>query len=445
MNKTSLFYPADLIKKAKKNIAEHSWANLIQDKMVQDAQFWMLFSDDELWALMFGNTIKRSWMVWSSGHCPTCASDVPMYNWEIDALKRPWKVRCPHCAEDFPKNDFLAYYQTGLDAHGVFDAGLADRAALFNAEQPDPNHPDHFFGVDDGEGFRTDGKTCRFVGTYLIYGQWKQLVHGGICKLADAYTVTGDPQYAHRAAVLLDRVADLYPTFDFKREGVLYEKNGDAGYVSTWHDACEEVRELVLAYDQIRNAIWEDEGLADFLQAKSEQYHLGMAKFRPADIIRNIESGILYETLSNFDKIRSNYPRQEIALITCHTVLGWPENREQVMALIDEMVETSTAVDGVTGEKGLAGYASGVIQSLAQFLEMFCRVDPDFLDDMLKRHPNLRQTYRFHFDTLCLQQYYPRIGDTGGFAQKIDQYVGVRFSREPGLFAFDVQFSFPHV
>lgn len=433
MNQTSLFYPGDLVQKARENIAQYAWAKETHCQIVSDAQPWMQFSDDDLWALMFGNTLKRSWMVWSNGHCPACQTDVPMYNWEIDALNRPWKVRCPHCAGDFPKNDFQAYYRSGLDAQSVFDAELADRSLLFNAEHPGPNHPEHLFGVDDGEGFRTDGHIWRFVGTYLIYGQWKQVVQGGICKLAHAYTVTGDRQYAYKAGILLDRVADLYPTFDFKREGVLYEKNGDAGYVSTWHDACEEVRELVLAYDQIRDVICEDTALADFLQAKSEEHHIGVSKSKPVDVMYNIETRILKETLENFDKIRSNYPRQEIALITCHTVLGWPENRAQVLELIDEMVETSTAVDGVTGEKGLAGYASGVIQSLAQFLEMFCRVDANFLDDMLQRHPNLRQTYRFHIDTLCLQQYYPRVGDTGGFAQKTEQYVGVRFSKVSGL------------
>ncbi|MBT5828767.1 MAG: hypothetical protein HOH77_01130, partial [Candidatus Latescibacteria bacterium] len=433
MNNTSLFYPKGLIQKAQENIAHHVWAKEIQNQIVQDAQPYMKFSDDELWGLMFGNTLKRSWMVWSNGHCPVCETDVPMYNWEIDALNRPWKARCPHCSEDFPKNDFQAFYQSGLDAQAVFDAELADRSLLFNADHPDPNDPDHLFGVDDGEGFRADGNIWWFVSTYLIYGQWKQVVQGGICKLANAYTVTGDRQYAYKAGILLDRVADLYPSFDFKREGVMYEKNGDAGCVSTWHDACEEVRELILAYDQIRGAISEDDALADFLQAKFEQYALGVSKAKPIDVIQNIETRILQETLDNFDKIRSNYPRQEIALITCHTVLGWPENREQVMELVDEMVETSTVVDGVTGEKGLAGYASGVIQSLAQFLEMFCRVDVNFLDDMLQRHPNLRQTYRFHLDTLCLQHYYPRIGDTGGFAQQTDQYVGVRFSKSPGL------------
>jgi hypothetical protein len=433
MNKNSLFYPAPLIEKAQKNIAQYTWAKDIQDQIVQDAQPWMRFSDDDLWGLMFGNTLKRSWMVWSNGHCPVCKTSVPMYNWEIDALTRPWKVRCPHCAEIFPKNDFYAYYQSGLDEHHIFDGALADRSLLFNVEHPDPSQPAHLFGVDDGDGFRADDHIWWFVATYLIYGQWKQVVQKGICKLANAYTVTGDHVYAHKAGIMLDRVADLYPTFDFKEEGVLYEKPAAAGYVSTWHDACEEVRELILAYDQIREVISEDEDLATFLQKKSEQHQIGVSKSHPEDVMHNIETRILGETLVNYDKIRSNYPRQEIALIVCHTVLEWPENRDAVMGLIDEMVETATAVDGVTGEKGLAGYSSGVIQSLAQFLELFGRVDPHFLDEMLQRHPKLSQTYRFHIDTMCLQNYYPRIGDTGGFAQKTEQYVGVSFSKNAGL------------
>ncbi len=37
-------------------------------------------------------------------------------------------------------------------------------------------------------------------------------------------------------------MADLYPSFDFGTQGVVYEQKGAAGYVSTWHDACEETR-----------------------------------------------------------------------------------------------------------------------------------------------------------------------------------------------------------
>lgn len=137
-----------------------------------------------------------------------------MYNWEMAPLQRPWKVRCPHCKTLFPTNDFGAFYRSGLDEKGVFDPKRADRSLLFNQEHSDPNDPLHRFGVDDGEGYVEGDKRWRFIGAYLIYGQWKQGILDGIRALADAYTVTGDQRYAHKAAVLLDRVADLYPTFE---------------------------------------------------------------------------------------------------------------------------------------------------------------------------------------------------------------------------------------
>jgi hypothetical protein len=242
-----VFYSAQLIENARRNIREHPWAANMAQPIVEAAQPWMALSDEVLWSLMFGPTIKRSWMVWSNGHCPACRESVPMYSWEIDALRQPWKVRCPHCREFFPKNEFARFYTSGLDEHGVFDPRRADRSLLYNAEHSEPNDPLHAFGVDDGEGYVGGEHRWRFIGAYLIYGQWKQAVHGGIKNLAAAYVVTGDRSYAHKAGVLLDRVADLYPTFDFGKEGVMYEGPPRSGYVSTWHDACEETRELALA------------------------------------------------------------------------------------------------------------------------------------------------------------------------------------------------------
>ena len=65
VNTGSLFYPAELIEKAKRNAENHAWAKRSRDRIVEAAQPWMTFSDDELWDLIFGSTIRRSWMVWS--------------------------------------------------------------------------------------------------------------------------------------------------------------------------------------------------------------------------------------------------------------------------------------------------------------------------------------------------------------------------------------------
>jgi len=427
----STLYPAQLRDAARDNSATYPWAEQMRREIVEAAEPWLAMSDDELWSLVFGSTITRSWMVWHNGMCPACGEDVPMYNWEMDALGRPWKVRCPHCGEIFPKNDFHAFYLSGLDQHGVFDPQRADRSLLFNAAHPDPDDPLHGFGVDDGEGYVDGDRRWRFIGAYLIYGQWKHAVLGGVKALAAAYVVTGDPACAHKAGVLLDRVADLYPTFDFKTQGLVYERGGSNGYVSVWHDACEETRELALAYDQVFEGLGDDPELVAFLSRKAEEFGLDNPKASFEDIQRNIEGSILRDAIASRHKISSNYPRTDIAIANMTAILDWPESREEVLGIIDGFLTRSTAVDGVTGEKGLANYSAFGLQSIALFLATWERAMPGFLAETLERHPRLHETYRFHIDTWCLSRYYPLSGDSGWFAAAMPRYQGVRF-RRPG-------------
>jgi len=430
MKSGSTFYGEKTLAVVRANVKGDPLLAEFARAVVARARPWREMTDEGLWSLMFGPTITRSWMVWSDGWCPACKGSVPMYEWKMDALDRPWKVECPRCREFFPKNDFAAFYRSGLGKDGVFDPTKADRKLLFNTEHPGADDPLHAFGVDDGVGYSDGEHLWRFIGAYLVYGQWKQAVLGGINNLAAAYVVTGDPVYAHQAGILLDRVADLYPSFDFDAQAFNYERKlGSKGYVSTWHDACEETRELALAYDMVYGGIARDNGLVAFLSEQAKAHGLP-AKTTFADVQRNIEAGLLRDPLANHpEKIQSNYPRTEIALAIIESVLDWPGNRAAVMKRIDAMVAESTKADGVTGEKGLGGYAAGVVQGLAQFLQQMAPAEPDLLRTLIARQPVLRQTWRFHIDTLCLDGYYPTCGDADWFAGRHGRYAGVGFQR----------------
>lgn len=428
----SSLYPRQVVERLRARAAIEPWVMEVRDSLVDAAQWWTQRSDEDLWSLMFGATITRSWMVWSNGHCPACNQSVPMYNWKMDALHRPWKVQCPHCEALFPTNDFKAFYDSGLDARGVFDPARADRSLLFNVEHPEPDDPKHLFGVDDGEGYVEGDKRWRFIGAYLIYGQWKQAIVAGVRILGAAYLLTGDPVYAHKAGVLLDRIADLYPEFDFKQQALVYEVPGAAGYVSTWHDACEETREMAMAYDMVFDGIRDDATLAGFLSEKAARHGLANTKATPADVLRNIEERILRDALTMRPKITTNYPRTEIAVALMLAILDPNGNKAAFEDVVDAMLTKATAVDGVTGEKGLAGYTSFTIAALAMFLAEMDKADPDFLAAAYARHPRLRETFRFHIDTLCLDRYYPMSGDTGAFAVMCPEYKGMNFAK-PGF------------
>ncbi|MCG3147498.1 MAG: hypothetical protein PCFJNLEI_00938 [Verrucomicrobiae bacterium] len=415
----STFLTASLLTRLQRNLQTDPWCAAGARELIVRAAPWHARSDAELWELMFGPTITRSWMVINNGFCPTCRGLTPGTNWIADPQRVPWKVACPHCGDLFPKNDFHAYYRSGLDRQGVFDPQLADRSLLGTG-----------FGVDDGEGYCEGERRWRFIGTYLLQGIWKKEILAGIEVLSTAYVLTGDGSYARQAAVLLDRVADLHPLFDFATQGVIYGAGQRSnGAVDNWHAANVDVLGMAFAYDRIRPALPGDAVLVEFLSRQARRYELANPKTSWADIQRNIETRIFREALHvHPERFVSNAPRGEILRAVLTEILGEPGAEE----MLDVMVANAVRVDGVTGEKGLASYCFYVIAALAEYLALLSRRDPGLLPALLKRHPRLRETYRFHVETRCLNRYYPNIGDAGGFAMPVTTF-GVFFSEEPSL------------
>jgi oligo-alginate lyase len=431
----SVFYAPQVMQKIRNTAAADEWGKSVREQTVKTAAVWLAMSDDSLWQHMFASTITRSWMVWSNGFCPSCKKSVAMYSWKINGLEKPWKVQCPNCNEYFPKNDFYAFYRSGLDEHAAFDPKKADRSLLINHEHPELNDSLHLYGVDDGEGYVEGENRWRFIGAYLIYGQWKQRIMMGVRNLAAAYVLTGDPAYAHKAAIMLDRLADLFPDFDFSTQGLSYERKDPIigqGYVTVWHDGCEELRELALAYDMIYDAMAQDQDLLKFLGKKARQFSPANPKTTVMDIRDNIETRLFRDALRNRYKIESNFPRTDATIAILETVLGWPEKKQAVLEIVDRFISKSTQADGLSGEKGFSGYASGAPRCLAQFLSLYSRMETGFLRDLLARHPALIKTFRVYADAWFMEQYYPNIGDTGIFGKKTERYAAANFLKSPG-------------
>ena len=203
------------------------------------------------------------------------------------------------------------------------------------------------------------------------------------------------------------------------------------GYVSVWHDACVETRVFALAYDQVFDGIKNDDELIQFLASKAKQYKLKNKKTNFELVQKNIEDRIFLDAQKNRYKIESNFPQTDLTLILINSILYWHENQVEILDEIKKMLTEATAVDGLSGEKGLASYSAILPRTLSRFLTFYDLLDKNFINNMIQDVPNLTRTFRFHMDTWINQEYYPRIGDTGRFGEKVTKYAGARFDKNP--------------
>ena len=78
-------------------------------------------------------------------------------------------MECPYCHELFPKNDFKAFYDSGLNEQGLFTYEYANHDLLFNSED------NSTFAVDDGNGYKDENGTIWwFIVNLPLY-----MVNGG--------------------------------------------------------------------------------------------------------------------------------------------------------------------------------------------------------------------------------------------------------------------------
>ena len=378
---------------------------------LESASWWVDLSYQELRGLVFSPQLERSWFVLSDGSCPACGVPVPMYDWIYEPKVEPWKMRCPHCKKRFPTNDFAAFYRSGLDSDGAFDRSVADRSLLL---APDGSK----FGVDDGNGFvGSDGTRWRFISAYLVWAQWFDLIIGGVSALSFAYLLSGNVDCARRCAILLHQIARFFPDFDFKTQGVMYEEPGRSeGYVSYWGNSVRDLYSMAIAYDMISEAL--DTSLED------DHILRTVTGVSSKDICSTIRNRIFRDALANTKKYTANPPSTQVSQIVMTAVLEWPDCESRMLEMIGEMLQVCTRIEGLTGEKGLSGYAAIAPHYIAELLCLLGNLRPNYFEEMIEEYPVLRRTYRFHIDTWYQGRFYPGIGDADSFGTISNRYAG---------------------
>lgn len=456
------YHSEERIANLRRNVERFDWAARQRDEAVAKAKTWVARSDEELWNMIPGQDLPRCIDVtWDYKYdqephlgCLKCGDAIRKfgnYPYEPDFEKKPWKLTCPSCGAVFPTNDFGAYYRSGLDESGQFRPDRADRKLLFNTEHPDPSDPHHRYGVDDGFGYiDANGRAHKFIG-YYTWKLWRYLTYNGVGSLASAYLYTGDKTYARKAAIMLDRIADVYPDMDwapYARLGWYHSDGGTkTGKVegSIWEAGF--LANLASNYDMILSGTVDNPELYAFLKRQSERYKIGPKGTR-ALLLRNIDDNILRCGVKAIhdERIKGNFGMRQRTMIACALALNQqPETEEWIDWNFSPDGGNLTAGilhgidrDGM-GDEGGPGYALGVwfhtLATAADYLEAY---KGSSKRSIYREFPSFVRMCSAGWRLAVLDWTTPNIGDSGETGlikiQSADPHMmlrGFKYGRDP--------------
>jgi hypothetical protein len=188
------------IAQARQNIARYPAARARAEAVIKGADAWLAWDDADLVRLLAPASVPRAFDVGASVGCPKCGLTIHekfgSYPWVGD-LRKPFQLKCPLDGSVYPDNDYAAYLASGFKEKKGWDRPV----------------------VDDGWGWLNpkNGERYWFV-AHWNHWVWHRNVGPGVPALGLAYLLTGDKRYAHKAAVLLHRIAEVYPAMDHEKQ-----------------------------------------------------------------------------------------------------------------------------------------------------------------------------------------------------------------------------------
>ena len=396
------YYTYEKRENARKNIEKFSWAKTTQKSAVAKAD--LVFENYESWYnIIHGPGVPASMNItqinddmWNVCHyCGINLSEkygnYSSVEWGMNPIARPWKIQCPSCKRQFPSNDFALLYERGVDKKGYYDR---DRAVAANAEAVANGEKDALrnelypeiagvatincnqglrdgetvegWGVDDGFGYlpkNSSGANYKsgnvierhcYIAAYE-YMLWMK-IEDAVAALRDAYVYTGEDKYGRAGAILLDRIADVYPDYDTRDYN--YPNNnffmGDAGTgfgkIRGKIADCAASEGLCLAADAFFPMI-SDSKVISFLSEKAQDLGIDEKNDKRSSekIWNNWKEGILKETFNaaKLGLANGNFGMQQAAVAAAAVVLDRePETTEMVKWIYRSGMNVSGNVEG---------------------------------------------------------------------------------------------------
>ncbi|MEI6750757.1 MAG: hypothetical protein WCM93_16495 [Bacteroidota bacterium] len=430
------YYSAERIANLRNNCVKYKWAEKQKEVAIAKAKKWLAKSDEELWSMVPGQdlpraidvTFDRLTMGPKSLGCLICGDKISKfgnYPYNPDIENDPWKLTCPSCGTVFPTNDFGKYYKSAIDEKGLFNPAKGDKSLLFNTAHPDPNDQLHKFGVDDGYGYiDQNGRGHRYIG-YYTWKYWTYL-NNGLKALADGYLYTGDKRYAHKAAILMDRIADVYPDMDWKPYADRGWYHSDGGSMMGKIEGCEwetdVTQEFADSYDKILSGTNDDPDLYIFLKKQSEKYKLANAKGTRELFVENVDNGILKTTFEGVlsRQIRGNQGMHQLSVAMCALALNSDSLTTKWLdwlfapdgGAIPGLMISRLDRDG-TSDEGAPSYATMWGELITKLAERLAGYPIYTKHDIFKDFPQFRATFLVDYRMTTLGLTIPNLGDAG--------------------------------
>lgn len=376
---------------AREAIARDPEAARLRDQLVQAADRWQGWSDARLASLVIPPCVPRAFNISFSG-CPVHGREAfktGNYSFKID-LDRPFTVVCPVGGEEYPSNDFAAFLATGMKDRSLLTGPYAD----------------------DGWGWKKEGEDKKYW-FVAYYTHWSYLSHviPGALNLSRAYLLTGNPGYAHRAIILLDRIADVYPAMDHNKQS-RYATEFAPSYTGKIVNLIWETgvgRSLCEAYDNVWDAIDADAAAQRFLGKTGPEIRANIER----NLVREVMEGVYQGT------IRGNFGMHQDTLLTAAVVAQAGDEARVTDYLLNNTGE-GFALEGY--RYALANYFTREGMSCRETAPGYCGIWPDQLvgiASLLKRlgtnlfDDRVRQLMLARERMIMLDAFTPAIGDSG--------------------------------
>lgn len=354
--------------------------------------------DAWLWELPPPTTFARAYYVNQLRGSPGTGRAIyqvhPHYPWRIDPEYHPYQVQDPIDGTWYPSNR------------------VADRD---RTSGPFP---------DDGSGWvAPDGERYRFV-AYAVHATYLQEVLPALTSLAEAYAITGESVFAHKAGILLARVAIEYPNSTDRRDRTFQPGYGQySGMISDVNWGTDEAYVLARSFTAILPALLRDQALATFVDARVSRVRTG------EDVARLIADSILRPAARALQDRRllgnDGSHQRAAAMIALALESTGPEYQGDARALVDWLYDAGgmrfwadnhLALDGSPFSSPSYGVSRAAMMDAALLMEYLRRLVPNTWPTdrypSLLEHPKFRAYFRFYAGIVSLDRYFPVIGDS---------------------------------